>query len=233
MERTYPGSGRPSALTADERLLGNHNSDWRNQDPWRVLRMQSEFVEGFEALADTGQAIAVFGSARAGTGHPCYRLAYDIGYGLARRGWAVISGGGPGLMEAANRGAYEAGGASIGLGIELPMEEGLNPYLTHATTFRYFFARKTMFVKYSQGFVVLPGGFGTFDELFEALVLAQTGKVRQFPVVLVGTTYWRGLVDWLADAVLGEGFIAAEDVARLPLTDDAEEAIDLVTGTRR
>ena len=166
-------------------------------DPWRVLRIQSEFVEGFGALAELGRAVSVFGSARTPRDSPEYALAMDVGRRLAEAGYAVITGGGPGSMEAANNGACEAGGVSVGLGIELPFEQGMNEWVDIGVDFRYFFARKTMFVKYAQGFVVLPGGFGTFDELFEALVLVQTRKVTSFPVVLLGTAYWAGLVDWL------------------------------------
>ena len=216
-------------MTADQKLLDWQGDDFRSGDPWRVMRIQSEFVEGFEYLADVKQAISVFGSARVAQDDPNYAMARAIGRRLVEAGYAVITGGGPGIMEAANRGAIEAGGMSIGLGIELPHEQSLNDYLTLGINFRYFFARKTMFVKYAQGFVVMPGGFGTFDELFEALVLAQTGKVTQFPVVLVGTAYWRGLLDWLADQVRPAHYIADADVARLAVTDDLDEIIALVT----
>ena len=179
--------------TTDQRLLDTRGpSDWVHTDPWRVLRIQAEFVEGFGALAELGPAIGVFGSARTPTDAPAYAQAEELGRALVRAGFAVITGGGPGAMEAANKGASEAGGLSVGLGIELPFETGLNQWVDHGVNFRYFFARKTMFVKYAQGFVVLPGGLGTLDELFEALTLAQTRKITSFPVVLLGTAYWRG-----------------------------------------
>ena len=174
-------------------------------DPWRVLRIQSEFIEGFGALAELGPAIGVFGSARTHQDDPFYAKGEAVGRGLAEAGFAVITGGGPGAMEAANKGASEAGGISVGLGIELPFEIGLNEWVDVGVNFRYFFARKTMFVKYARGFVVLPGGLGTLDELFEALTLVQTQKVTSFPVVLIGTEYWSGLLDWLRDTVLADG----------------------------
>jgi uncharacterized protein (TIGR00730 family) len=194
-------------------------------DPWRVLRIQSEFVEGFGALAELGPAISVFGSARTTPEDPSYALAEALGWKLADAGFAVITGGGPGVMEAANKGACEAGGTSVGLGIELPFESDLNEYVDVGLNFRYFFARKTMFVKYAQGFVVLPGGFGTFDELFEALTLVQTQKVTSFPIVLLGTAYWSGLVDWIRQTVLADGKIAEEDLDMFQLTDDVDEAV--------
>jgi uncharacterized protein (TIGR00730 family) len=214
--------------TADQKFLET-NGDWKSGDPWRVMRIQSEFVEGFENLAGLGPAISVFGSARTEENHPTYQQAYDIGRRLAGNDYAVITGGGPGIMEAANKGAYEAGGVSVGLGIELPFEQALNPYLTLGIMFRYFFARKTMFLKYSQGFVVMPGGFGTLDELFEALVLGQTNKVTRFPIVLMGTEYWAGLFDWIKGSMLAQDYISEEDLTSIPLTDDAEEAISILT----
>ncbi|MDR2895871.1 MAG: TIGR00730 family Rossman fold protein [Propionibacteriaceae bacterium] len=218
--------------TADQRLLNDQVRDWRDQDPWRAMRIQAEFVEGFDHLAELGPAVSVFGSARIGPDQPEYQLARHIGSGLATKGRTVITGGGPGIMEAANRGAFEHGGVSIGLGIELPFEQELNSFLTWGFTFHYFFVRKTMFLKYSQGFVVMPGGFGTFDELFEALVLAQTGKVEQFPVVLVGKSYWTGLLDWLRAEVVTRGLITAFDVDRVPVVDDPDQAVSLVTAGR-
>ena len=177
--------------TTDQRLLESRGAtDWVHTDPWRVLRIQAEFIDGFETLAELGPAVSVFGSARTPRDHPMYAAAERLGGKLARAGLAVITGGGPGIMEAANKGAAEAGGVSVGLGIELPFESGLNPYVNLGINFRYFFARKTMFVKYAQGFVVLPGGFGTLDELFEALTLVQTQKVTSFPVVLFDSGYW-------------------------------------------
>ena len=192
------------------------------------MRIQSEFVEGFGALAEVGPAVSVFGSARTKPDAPDYRRGVDVGRGLAEAGFAVITGGGPGIMEAANRGASEAGGLSIGLGIELPFEQGMNQWVDLGVHFRYFFARKTMFVKYAQGFVVLPGGFGTFDELFESLTLVQTHKVTEFPIVLVGTAYWQGLIDWLRGPVLEAGTISATDLDLIHLVDDPAEAVRIV-----
>ncbi|MEP7091582.1 MAG: TIGR00730 family Rossman fold protein [Nocardioidaceae bacterium] len=221
MRRSQVGSG-----TTDQRLLDSRGStEWLHTDPWRVLRIQSEFVEGFGALAEIGPAISVFGSARTESGHPSYALAESIGRQLAGAGFAVITGGGPGVMEAANKGACEAGGVSVGLGIELPFESGLNAYVDIGLNFRYFFARKTMFVKYAQGFIVLPGGFGTFDELFEALTLVQTQKVTSFPIVLVGTSYWSGLVDWVRQTVLAGGLVSPADLDMFRVTDDVDEAV--------
>jgi uncharacterized protein (TIGR00730 family) len=193
-----------------------------------VLRIQSEFVEGFGTLAELGPAVSVFGSARTSREDPSYAAAEQLGRRLAEVKLAVITGGGPGIMEAANKGAAEAGGVSVGLGIELPFESGLNAYVNLGINFRYFFARKTMFVKYAQGFVVLPGGFGTLDELFEALTLVQTQKVTSFPVVLFGSAYWRGLLDWFRDTALSYGSIAQRDLDLLQLTDDIDEAVALV-----
>jgi uncharacterized protein (TIGR00730 family) len=219
--------------TTDQRLLDSRgDSDWLHTDPWRVLRIQAEFVEGFGALAELGPAVCVFGSARTPAEHPSYAVAEQVGRRLVEQGFAVMTGGGPGAMEAANRGASEAGGISVGLGIELPFESGLNEWVDVGVNFRYFFVRKTMFVKYSQGFIVLPGGLGTLDEMFEALTLAQTQKVTAFPVVLVGTAYWSGLLDWLRGTVLADGKIAEADLARLTLTDDVDEAVALMTAAR-
>ena len=220
--------------TTDQRLLDSRGTaDWVHTDPWRVLRIQSEFVEGFGALAELGPAIGVFGSARTKADHPDYARAEQIGRRLAEEDFAVITGGGPGAMEAANKGASEAGGISVGLGIELPFEDGLNQWVDKGIHFRYFFARKTMFVKYSQGFIVLPGGLGTFDELFEALTLVQTQKVTSFPVVLLGTAYWQGLVDWLRDTVLAEGKISPQDLDMFTVTDDVDEAVELMVKARQ
>src|ERR1700712_3908880 len=199
--------------TTDQRLLDSRGpTDWVHTDPWRVLRIQSEFVEGFGALAELGPAIGVFGSARTPPGDPYYVKAEELGRRLAKAGFAVITGGGPGAMESANKGASEAGGVSVGLGIELPFESGLNEWVDIGINFRYFFARKTMFVKYAQGFIALPGGFGTFDEIFEAVTLVQTQKVTSFPVVLLGTAYWGGLVGWIRDVVLASGKVSDKDV---------------------
>ena len=175
-------------------------------------------------------AISVFGSARTRPDDPLYECARRIGELLVQRGYAVITGGGPGMMEAANRGAWEAGGTSVGLGIELPHEQGMNQWINRGVNFRYFFARKTMFVKYSQGFIVMPGGFGTMDELFESATLVQTGKIRSFPLVLVGTAYWSGLVDWIRSSMVDAGMIAPGDVGLLHVVDDPEEAVRLATG---
>jgi uncharacterized protein (TIGR00730 family) len=217
------------ATTTDQRLLDSRGpSDWLHTDPWRVLRIQSEFVEGFGMLAELGRAVSVFGSARTHRDDPEYAVGVRLGAALADAGYAVITGGGPGTMEAANKGACEAGGTSVGLGIELPFEQGLNPWVDIGINFRYFFARKTMFVKYAQGFVVLPGGFGTFDELFEALVLVQTRKVTSFPIVLIGTDYWGGLVDWIRKTVLPSGKVSAPDLNLLHLTDDVDEAVAVI-----
>jgi uncharacterized protein (TIGR00730 family) len=219
--------------TTDQRLLDSRGpTDWVHTDPWRVLRIQAEFVEGFGALAELGPAIAVFGSARTPVEHPSYAMAGELGRKLVDAGFAVITGGGPGAMEAANRGASEAGGVSVGLGIELPWESGLNEWADIGVNFRYFFARKTMFVKYSQGFAVLPGGFGTLDELFEALTLVQTQKVTRFPIVLIGTAYWSGLVDWLRDTALADGKLGQSDLDMLQLTDDVDEAVAVMVAAR-
>ena len=220
--------------TTDQRLLDTSDStSWLHTDPWRVLRIQSEFVDGFGALAELGPSVSLFGSARTPPGHPHWELAEEIGRGLAEAGFAVITGGGPGTMEAANKGAREAGGVSVGLGIELPFESGLNPHVELGVNFRYFFVRKTMFVKYSQGFVVLPGGFGTFDELFEALTLVQTRKVTSFPIVLVGRDNWSGLVGWLTGTVLAEGNVHEADLHMLTVTDDASEAVRVMVEAAR
>lgn len=219
------------AQTTDARLLDRRGrTEWLHADPWRVLRIQSEFVEGFEALAEVGPAISVFGSARTRPEEPLYECAQRIGHLLVERGYAVVTGGGPGMMEAANRGAWEAGGTSVGLGIELPHEQGMNQWVNLGVNFRYFFARKTMFVKYSQGFIVMPGGFGTMDELFESATLVQTGKIRSFPLVLVGTQYWSGLVEWIRSSMVEAGMISPGDVDLLRVVDDPEEAVRLATG---
>ncbi|MEV6316002.1 TIGR00730 family Rossman fold protein [Streptomyces sp. NPDC051776] len=222
--------GQMQPTTTDQRLLDTQGpSDWVHQDPWRVMRIQSEFVEGFGALAELGPAISVFGSARTRDGSPDYEAGVRLGKALVGAGFGVITGGGPGAMEAANRGACEAGGVSVGLGIELPYEQGFNRFVDIGVNFRYFFVRKTMFVKYAQGFVVLPGGFGTLDELFEALTLVQTKKVTRFPIVLFGTDYWKGLVDWVRRTVVAEGKASERDLELFHLTDDVDEAVTLVT----
>lgn len=209
--------------TADKALLRSTTSD-----PWRVLRIQSEFVEGFGSLSDVGDAIAVFGSARTAVSDPYYAIAEEVGRRIAERGFGVITGGGPGAMEAANKGCYQAGGTSVGLGIELPFEQGLNKWINLGINFRYFFARKVMFVRYSRGFVVMPGGFGTLDELFEALTLVQTGKVGLFPLVLVGKEFWGPLEQWLKHSLVESGTISEKDLALLSIVDTAEEAVDAI-----
>ncbi|AKE89256.1 MULTISPECIES: TIGR00730 family Rossman fold protein [Rhodococcus] len=220
--------------TMDQRLLDRRGpSDWVHTDPWRVLRIQSEFVEGFGALAEVPRAVAVFGSARTPVDHPEYVTGRALGAALAAAGYAVVTGGGPGAMEAANRGASESGGFSVGLGIELPFEQALNEWVDLGLNFRYFFARKTMFVKYSQAFVCLPGGFGTLDELFEALTLVQTHKITRFPIVLLGTHYWAGLLEWIRHAMVGEGRISPSDLDLLYLTDSVEEAVQIVVDAHR
>jgi len=229
------GSQVPDSTT-DQRLLDTRgSSEWVHTDPWRVMRIQAEFVEGFGSLAELGPAISVFGSARTRPGDPDYALGETVGGALARAGFAVITGGGPGVMEAANKGASQAGGVSVGLGIELPYESGLNAWVDIGINFRYFFARKTMFVKYAQGFVVMPGGFGTLDELFEALTLVQTQKVTSFPIVLLGTSYWSGLLDWLRQTVLAQGRISPPDVEMIDVTDDVDAAVAIIAaaGERR
>src|SRR6476659_324677 len=220
-----------SHATEDEQFLKptpRGRPEFIDTDPWRVLRIQSEFVEGFDALAGIGPAVTVFGSARVEEGTPAYELARTIARRLAESGFAIITGGGPGIMEAANRGCREGGGLSVGCNIELPHEQSLNAYVDLGVEFRYFFARKTMFVKYADAFVILPGGFGTLDELFEALTLIQTGKVRHFPVVLVDTSYWQGLLDWARTTLLREGAITAQDLALLKLTDDPDEVCQII-----
>jgi uncharacterized protein (TIGR00730 family) len=225
---------RVEATTTDQRLLDSRGpTDWVHTDPWRVMRIQAEFVEGFGALAEVPRAVTVFGSARTPRDHPEYALGRQIGAAIADAGFAVITGGGPGTMEAVNRGASEAGGLSIGLGIELPFEQGLNPWVDLGVNFRYFFTRKTMFIKYAQAFVCLPGGFGTMDELFEALTLVQTKKVTKFPVVLFGRSYWGGLHDWLKRVALESGKVNERDLALLYLTDDIDEVVAVVEDAYR
>src|SRR6186997_61523 len=219
--------------TEDEKFLESRPSaDFLQTDPWRALRILSEFVEGFDAMANVGRAVTVFGSARTKRDDPTYELARGIGYRLAQAGYAVITGGGPGAMEAANRGCREGGGLSVGCNIELPHEQGLNPYVDLGVEFRYFFVRKVMFVKYADGFVILPGGLGTLDELFESLTLIQTGKVRMFPVVLVGRSYWQGLLDWMRDTMLAAGVIGETDLGLFHVTDDPDEVIDYIRSHR-
>ncbi len=215
--------------TFDQRLLEMRaDHDWKHADPWRVLRIQGEFVAGFDALHEMPKAVTVFGSARTTTDHPYYLQGVELGEKLVQAEYAVVTGGGPGLMEAPNKGACEAGGLSVGLGIELPHEQSLNPYVDLGLNFRYFFARKTMFLKYSQAFICLPGGFGTLDELFEVLCMVQTGKVTNFPIVLIGTEFWAGLVDWIRGRLVAEGMIAEGDIDRVLITDDIDEAVQFI-----
>ena len=218
-----------AATTEDEKLLERRpRPAFLEADPWRALRILSEFVEGFDALAQVGPAITVFGSARTLPGDPAYERARTIGRRLAEAGFAVITGGGPGSMEAANRGCQDGGGLSVGCNIELPHEQGMNAYVDLGVEFRYFFARKVMFVKYADGFVIMPGGLGTLDELFESLTLIQTGKVRHFPVVLVGRAYWTGLLDWMRDTMLAAGVIGETDLGLFHVTDDPDDVIDYI-----
>ncbi|MFE3448570.1 TIGR00730 family Rossman fold protein [Nonomuraea sp. NPDC059194] len=243
MKRTRPERRQGAAVvrgqlvpesTHDQRLLERQGpADWVHMDPWRVLRIQSEFVEGFGQLAELPTAVTVFGSARTPVDSPDYRMGVELGRKLAKAGYAVITGGGPGAMEAGNKGASEAGGVSVGLGIELPFEQRMNDYVDLGIEFRYFFVRKTMFVKYSCGFIALPGGFGTLDELFEALTLVQTQKVTSFPVVLMGTEFWGGLIDWIKGSLLSTGKIAPEDVDLIHVTDDVDEAVNIIVESEK
>ncbi|MEU3310398.1 LOG family protein [Nocardiopsis sp. NPDC055551] len=225
---TYRGRAIPDTTT-DQRLLDRRGpSDWVHTDPWRVLRIQSEFVEGFGLLAELPSAVSVFGSARIQPGTEYYELGVQMGAKLAEAGYATITGGGPGMMEAANKGAQQAGGMSVGLGIELPFEQSLNEYVDVGVTFRYFFVRKLMFVKYAQAFVVMPGGFGTLDELFEAITLVQTRKVTRFPVILVGTEFWGGLREWVESSLLKHNLISPQDMDLLHVTDDPDDVVETI-----
>jgi uncharacterized protein (TIGR00730 family) len=228
-------SSRTGGQTEDEQLLSSAppSYDFTRSDPWRVFRIMGEFVEGFDTLANVGPAVAVFGSARVPPGDPQYAAAEATARRLSQAGFAVITGGGPGLMEAANKGAHEAGGISIGCNIELPFEQGTNAWVEVAINFRYFFVRKTMFVKYSEAFIIFPGGFGTMDELFEALTLIQTGKIRNFPVILFGSDYWSGMLDWIRKVMLQEGKISSEDLDLLVVTDSPEEAVQVILDAPR
>lgn len=227
--------GRLVQPTEDRKFLQAKpyaDTSFLESDAWRALRIVGEFVEGFDAMARLGPAVTVFGSARTGPQDQMYLAARRIAAGLAEAGFAVITGGGPGIMEAANRGCQEAGGFSVGCLIELPHEQGSNPYLDLAVDFRYFFVRKTMFVKYAQGFVIFPGGYGTLDELFESVTLVQTGKVEHFPLVLYGRSYWEGLLGWLRSTVEASGRIGPHDVDLLTLTDDPDEVIRIMIDSR-
>jgi uncharacterized protein (TIGR00730 family) len=216
-------------VTQDEQLLESPKQDeFTHTDTWRVFRIMGEFVEGFDDLATISRGVSIFGSARTQPDNPQYKAAQETAALLTRAGFAVITGGGPGIMEAANRGAFEAGGISIGCNIELPFEQKPNPYLTRSLTFKYFFVRKTMFVKYSTAFIIFPGGFGTLDELFESLTLIQTRKIRNFPVILYGKDYWSGMLEWVKGPMLAEGKISEEDMRRLHLTDSPAEVVEIV-----
>ncbi|WP_084471782.1 TIGR00730 family Rossman fold protein [Haloglycomyces albus] len=222
-------------ITADEHLLDSRRQEeWKQKASWRVLKIQAEFVEGFDTLqeANIGDAIGVYGSARTSEDSEEYKQGIELGRKLVEAGFGVLTGGGPGTMEAANRGAYDSGGTSVGLGIELPFEQGINDYVTVGLNFHYFFARKVMFLKYSQGFCALPGGFGTMDELFESLTLVQTEKVGFFPIALIGSDYWGGLVDWLRHTMCADGKIDDKDVDLLLVTDDLDEAVEHMNASR-
>ncbi|HEX8923040.1 MAG TPA: TIGR00730 family Rossman fold protein [Pyrinomonadaceae bacterium] len=229
MAETEDPNRAPSGMTQDEQLLETPKQDeFTHTDTWRVFRIMGEFVEGFDELATITRGVSIFGSARTKADSPQYKAAQETAALLARAGYAVITGGGPGIMEAANRGAFEAGGLSIGCNIELPFEQFANHYLTRSLTFKYFFVRKTMFVKYSTAFIIFPGGFGTLDELFEALTLIQTRKIKNFPVVLFGSVYWGGLLEWAKGLMLSEGKINETDLRLIHLTDSPAEAVEIV-----
>ncbi len=236
---TLNRAARLGQPTEDRKLLSWTAEDraqaaaFTHSDPWRVLRIMGEFVAGFDALAELGPAVSIFGSARTADTDPMYAAARAVGAELARAGFATITGGGPGIMEGANRGAAEAGGVSVGANIELPFEQGSNPYVNLPLNFRYFFVRKMMFVKYAEGFVIFPGGFGTLDELFEALTLIQTGKLGVFPVVLFGRVFWQGLIDWIDGTLLPEAKIGTADRDLLTITDDPAEAVQVMVDSYR
>ena len=228
MKQQKRPAGKP---TEDRKLLLSApfaDTSFLDTDAWRALRIVGEFVEGFDSLARLGPAVTIFGSARTKPSHPSYKAAEELAATFAKRGITVITGGGPGIMEAANKGASEAGGVSVGLGIELPHEQSINEYCNLALNFRYFFVRKTMFVKYAQGFIIFPGGYGTFDELYESLTLVQTGKIDHFPVILWGSEYWQPMIDWLEDPVAQEGMIAPDDLKLFRVTDDLDEIVEII-----
>jgi uncharacterized protein (TIGR00730 family) len=232
MEKTEPDEHQPGT-TQDEQLLETPGpAEFTHTDTWRVFRIMGEFVEGFDELATLTRGISIFGSARTRTDDPDYQAAQETAALLSRAGFSVITGGGPGIMEAANRGAFEAGGLSIGCNIELPFEQSSNPYLTKGLKFKYFFVRKMMFVKYSLGFIIFPGGFGTLDELFEALTLIQTKKIRNFPVVLFGSAYWGGLLDWIREFAMKEGKVTEQDLKLLHLTDSPAEVVQIIINSQ-
>ena len=220
--------------TEDERLLSVPEREARRESTsWRVLRIMGEFVEGFDQLAELGPAVTLFGSARISPGDPMYSAAVEVGRLLGEAGFTIITGGGPGAMEAGNRGAREAGAPSVGLNIELPFESHVNPYVDVEIDFRYFFVRKVMLVKYSRAFVIFPGGFGTMDELFEALTLIQTGKIRDFPVVLFGSDYWRGLIEWLRANMVADGKATEADLGLIAITDSPEAVLEIIMSSAR
>jgi hypothetical protein len=228
-----PATSRDPHVTQDEQLLETPGYDqFTHTDTWRVFRIMGEFVEGFDDLASVTRGVSIFGSARTQPDNPQYKAAQETAALLARAGFTVITGGGPGIMEAANRGAFEAGGISIGCNIELPFEQKANPYLTRVMNFRYFFVRKTMFVKYSTAFIIFPGGLGTLDELFEALTLIQTRKIKNFPVILFDSNYWAGLLAWIKDLMLKEGKITDDDVRLLHLTDSPSEVVEIIVNSQ-
>jgi len=231
-DTNLPDEHQPGT-TQDEQLLESPSpAEFTHTDTWRVFRIMGEFVEGFDELATLTRGISIFGSARTRTDDPDYQAARETAALLARGGFAVITGGGPGIMEAANRGAFEAGGLSIGCNIELPFEQNSNPYLTKGLKFKYFFVRKMMFVKYSLGFIIFPGGFGTLDELFEALTLIQTKKIRNFPVVLFGSAYWAGLLSWIREFALKEGKVTEQDLKLLHVTDSPAEVVQIIVSSQ-
>jgi uncharacterized protein (TIGR00730 family) len=238
VQPNHPDPARKSGRTEDEKLLNIPVDDEtlrirRNSDSWRVLRIMGEFTWGFENLQDVAGGVSIFGSARTRPDDPYYKAAEQVGALFARSGVPVITGGGPGIMEAANKGAFEAGGISIGCNIELPHEQASNPYLNRSLDFKFFFVRKMMFVKYAMGFIVFPGGYGTLDELFEALTLIQTDKVTDFPVVLFGSEYWQGLGEWINKELLGRGMISPGDEKLVTITDDVYEAVRIFQMCRR
>lgn len=230
------GPARPPRVTADQRLFQAVTAlaprEFTQTDPWRVLRILGEFVEGFDELSDVKDAVTIFGSARAGPDEPMYRLAVETARRLGEAGFAILTGAGPGIMEAANRGAREGGTLSVGLNIELPHEQVANGYIDRLVNFRYFFVRKTMLVKYSSAFIFFPGGFGTLDELFEALTLKQTGRIGDLPIILMGSDYWESLVQWIKETLLARGMISPEDTGLFDMTDDPGDVVRIVSQAR-
>ena len=229
MDKTNDANSRPPGTTQDEQLLESPRpDDFKRTDPWRVFRIMGEFVEGFDELATVSRGVSFFGSARTDANDHYYEAARETAALFARAGFAVITGGGPGIMEAANKGAFEANGISIGCNIELPHEQKPNAYQTLSLKFKYFFVRKMMFVKYSTAFIIFPGGFGTLDEMFEALTLIQTHKIRDFPVVLYGSEYWQEMLEWVRNLMLGGKMISESDLRLLHLIDSPQQAVEIV-----